>query len=406
MGTIIRLQRKFNLPLLTFYGVGNILGAGIYVLVGKVAAVSGESILLSFLIASSIAALSAFSYMELTARFPASAGAAVYVHHAYKKRPLTLFVGFCMVLSAIVSSAALARGFAGYFEQIIPAPMVIISVLVIFAMGAVAAWGIDATAKLAAIFTVIEISGLLAIVWFGRNLIQAGGNQATLFSISGVGISGVLMGAFLAFYAFIGFEDMVNVSEEVKNPKKTMPRAILLSLIISTTLYILVVVVATRAVPIGQLASSNSPLALVFGAVSNINPFFLVFVGLAATINGILVQITMASRMLYGMANKGWINDNLAKINVKTKTPALAVTLVTSVMIVSTALFDLVSLAKLTSFLVLTVFILVNSSLLIVKKTHPKQRPHSHVPIWVPALRVTTSLALVIWQIYSSFFKL
>ena len=401
MGTIIRLQRKFNLPLLTFYGVGNILGAGIYVLIGKVAAASGESVLLAFLLASGIAALSAFSYMELTDRFPTSAGAAVYVHHAYKKRPLTLFVGFCMVLSAIISSAALARGFAGYFEQIIPAPMTLIAVLVIIAMSAVAMWGIDATAKLAALFTVIEISGLIAIIWFGRNLIQASGAQATLFSMSEFGIGGVLMGAFLAFYAFIGFEDMVNVSEEVKNPKKTMPRAILLSLIISTVLYILVVVVATRAVPVEQLAKSDSPLALVFDSVSNINPIVLVFVGLAATINGILVQITMASRMLYGMANKGWINRNLSKINVKTKTPALAILVVTSVMLVSVTLFNLVSLARLTSFLVLIVFVLVNSSLLIVKRTHPKQRPHNHVPVWVPALGATSSLALIGWQIYS-----
>lgn len=399
MGTIIRLQRKFNLPLLTFYGVGNILGAGIYVLIGKVAAASGESVLLAFLLASGIAALSAFSYMELTDRFPASAGAAVYVHHAYKKRPLTLFVGFCMVLSAIISSAALARGFAGYFEQIIPAPMTLIAVLVIIAMSAVAMWGIDATAKLAALFTVIEISGLIAIIWFGRNLIQASGAQATLFSMSEFGIGGVLMGAFLAFYAFIGFEDMVNVAEEVKDSKKTMPRAILLSLIISTIMYLLVVVVSTRAVPISQLANSDSPLALVFGTVSGLDPVILVFVGLAATINGILVQITMASRMLYGMANKGWINERLANVHIKTKTPILAIILVTSVMLVSAAAFNLVSLAKLTSFIVLTVFILINTSLLIVKKTHPKQRPHNHVPKWVPAIGAATSLALIIWQL-------
>ncbi len=270
-------------------------------------------------------------------------------------------------------------------------------------MSAVAMWGIDATAKLAALFTVIEISGLIAIIWFGRNLIQASGAQATLFSMSEFGIGGVLMGAFLAFYAFIGFEDMVNVSEEVKNPKKTMPRAILLSLIISTVLYILVVVVATRAVPVEQLAKSDSPLALVFDSVSNINPIVLVFVGLAATINGILVQITMASRMLYGMANKGWINRNLSKINVKTKTPALAILVVTSVMLVSVTLFNLVSLARLTSFLVLIVFVLINTSLLIVKKSHPKQKPSNCVPRWVPATGAISSLMLIVWQLYSIF---
>lgn len=401
MGTIVRLKRKFNLPLLTFYGVGNILGAGIYVLIGEVAAVSGEATLLAFLLASSIAALSAFSYMELTSRFPVSAGAAVYVHHAYKKRPLTLFVGFCMVFSAIVSSAVLARGFAGYFNSIITTPQTITAVLVIIAMGFVTAWGIDVTAKLATIFTIIEIAGLLAIVWFGRSLIQTSCSEATLLSFTGVGVSGVLMGAFLAFYAFIGFEDMVNVSEEVKNSKKTMPRAILLSLIIATVLYLLVVVVSTRAVSVDRLASSDSPLALVFSEVSNINPVVLVFVGLAATINGILVQITMASRMLYGMANKGWINSKLSKVHIKTKTPILAIFLVTSVMLISVALFNLVSLARLTSFLVLTVFVLVNTSLLLVKRRHTKQRPQHKVPIWVPAIGAISSLALITWQFYT-----
>ncbi len=153
---------------------------------------------------------------------------------------------------------------------------------------------------------------------------------------------------------------------------------------------------ATRAVPVEQLAKSDSPLALVFGAVSNINPIVLVFIGLAATINGILVQITMASRMLYGMSNKGWINRNLSKINVKTKTPIIAIVMVTLIMLISVTIFNLVSLARLTSLLVLIVFVLVNSSLLIVKRTHPKQRPHNHVPTWVPALGASSSLLLII----------
>lgn len=401
VGTIIRLQRKFNLPLLTFYGVGNILGAGIYVLIGKVAAVSGQATLLAFMIASGVAALSAFSYMELSSRFPVSAGAAVYVHHAYKKRLLSLTVGFFMVASALVSSSALAYGFAGYFQEIVPINQTVLALVVVVTMSAVATWGIDATAKLASLFTIVELLGLAAIIWFGRDLIGGSVGEATLLSLSGVGVSGVLLGAFLAFYAFIGFEDMVNVAEEVKDSKKTMPRAILLSLVISTILYLLVIVVSTRAVGVEALANSDSPLALVFEDVSTISPFALVFVGLAATINGILVQITMASRMLYGMANKGWLNKTLAQVHVKTKTPILAIWLVTAAMVVAILLLELVQLAKLTSFLVLTVFVLVNSSLLIVKRTHKRQRPSQAVPRWVPALGVLTSLGLIVFQIYT-----
>jgi amino acid transporter len=398
----IHLQRKFNLPLLVFYGVGNILGAGIYVLIGKVVAVSGQATLLAFLLASAIAALSAFSYMELSARFPVSAGAAVYVHKAYKKRLLSTVVGLLMVLSAIVSSAALARGFAGYFSEIINVNQAVVAGLVIVAMGAVAAWGIGATAKLAAIFTVVEIAGLLAIVWFGRSFLPGGTSETALFSLEGLGIGGVLLGAFLAFYAFIGFEDMVNVSEEVKNSRKTMPRAILISLVISTLLYLLIIVVATRAVDINQLANSDSPLALVFAKVSSLDPIYLVAVGLAATINGILVQITMASRMLYGMANKGWVNKKLSKVNAKTKTPVVGTALVVTAMLLATISLELTSLAKITSLLVLVVFILVNSSLIVIKKLHPKQKPALKVPMFVPILGVISCLALVSYQLYST----
>ncbi|MBP9738910.1 amino acid permease [Candidatus Saccharibacteria bacterium] len=401
MGTIIRLQRKFNLPLLTFYGVGNILGAGIYVLIGKVAASAGPATLLAFLVASIVAALSAFSYMELSARFPMSAGAAVYVHHAYKKRLASMFVGFCMVASALVSSAALARGFAGYFSEIVTVNQTLIAVIVVLAMGFVAAWGIDKTAVLATIFTIVELVGLLAVVWFGRDLLVGGANEATLLALPDVGVAGVLTGAFLAFYAYIGFEDMVNVSEEVKNPRKTMPRAILLSLIISTVIYLLVVVVSTRAVGIEALAASDSPLALVFRNVSTINPLVMVAVGLAATINGILVQITMASRMLYGMANKGWVNKELARIHVKTKTPIVATAIVVIAMVIAVITLDIVMLAKITSLLVLVVFILVNSALVVVKHSHPRQRPTTEVPLAVPIAGVVTCLVLVCYQAYT-----
>lgn len=401
MGTIIRLKRKFNLATLTFYGVGNILGAGIYVLVGKVVEVSGQATLLAFLIASAVAALSAFSYMELSSRFPVSAGAAVYVHHAYKKRLLSVFVGICMVLSAIVSSAALARGFAGYFSQLVPLNETFVALTVVALMSAVAVWGIDATAKLATAFTLVEIAGLAVIIWFGRSLLSSGGiSEPTLFSLSGVGISGVLLGAFLAFYAFIGFEDMVNVAEEVKGSRRTMPLAILFSLLISTTLYLLVVVVSTRAVPVAALAASESPLALVFTTVSSLNPTWLVLIGLAATVNGILVQITMASRMLYGMANKGWVNGKLAKVHVKTKTPVIATLLVTAVMLLAVATLQLVSLAKITSLLVLVVFTLINTSLLIVKKTHSRQRPTVKTPPIIPVLGTLSCVALIGYQLY------
>src|SRR5690606_2323441 len=224
------LRRSLNLPLVTLYGLGNILGAGIYVLVGKVAGAAGGSATLAFLIAMAIAGLTAFSYMELASRYPVSASVSVYLHKAFGKRWLSVMIGLAMVISGIASAAALAQGFAGYLGSLLGVPILIASVGIILLVGLVAVKGIGESASVAATFTVVEIVGLLLIVWFGREALGSV-NISDIASIDQAkGVSGVMAGAFLAFYAFIGFEDMVNVAEEVKDPRRTMPRAILLSL--------------------------------------------------------------------------------------------------------------------------------------------------------------------------------
>lgn len=396
-----RLKRSLGLPLVALYGLGNILGAGIYVLVGKVAGFAGTSTTLAFLIAMTTAAFTAFSYMELAGRYPVSASVSVYLHKAFGKRWLSVSIGLAMVGGGVASAAALAQGFAGYLNTFVAIPTVVASVGLLIILGAIAVKGIGESAKTAAMFTIIEVLGLLLVIWFGRSAFEQV-SASTVFAIDpGVGVGGIIAGAFLAFYAFIGFEDMVNVAEEAKNPRKTMPLAILFSLLVSTALYLLVVIVATTLVKPAELADSSAPLTLVFERSGASNIAILSFIGMVAAINGVIVQIIMGSRILYGLANQGWINGKLAAVHKQHKTPITATLVVLAIMIVGTVLLPLVSLAQLTSLLVLSIFTLVNASLIVIKRRAEKHQGYITVPAFVPYMGTILCVSTIVYQLYN-----
>jgi APA family basic amino acid/polyamine antiporter len=401
MSRNVKLKRSLGLPLVALYGLGNILGAGIYVLVGKVAGFAGTSTALAFLIAMITAAFTAFSYMELAGRYPVSASVSVYLHKAFGKRWLSVLIGLAMVTGGIASAAALSQGFAGYLSSFIAIPTVLASIGLIIVLGAVAIKGIGESAKTAALFTLIEIIGLLLIVWFGRNAFPQTDVSNMLTIDPAVGLSGVVAGAFLAFYAFIGFEDIVNVAEEAKNPRRTMPLAILFSLVVSTALYLLVVIVATTLVSPSELAKSSAPLTLVFERSGETSVWVLSLIGMVATINGVIVQIIMGSRILYGLASQGWINGKLASVHKEHKTPVTATLVVMSSMIVGTILLPLVSLAQLTSLLVLSIFTLVNASLIVIKRRGDKHQGYISVPSIVPYTGVILCVGTIVYQLFN-----
>jgi len=396
-----KLKRSLGLPLVALYGLGNILGAGIYVLVGKVAGFAGTSTTLAFLIAMITAAFTAFSYTELAGRYPVSASVSVYLHKAFGKRWLSLLIGLTMVGGGIASAAALSQGFAGYLNSFIAIPTAVASVGLLIILGAIAIKGIGESAKAAALFTIIEVIGLLLVIWFGRSAFN-NVDASTIFTIDpAVGAGGIIAGAFLAFYAFIGFEDIVNVAEEAKNPRKTMPLAILVSLLVSTALYLLVVIVATTLVKPAELAESSAPLTLVFERSGASNVVILGFIGMVAAINGVIVQIIMGSRILYGLANQGWISGRLAMVHKENKTPVAATILVLGLMIISTTLLPLVSLAQLTSLLVLSIFTLVNVSLIVIKGRVEKHQGYITVPTFVPYTGTILCISTIIYQLYN-----
>ena len=396
-----KLKRNLGLLLVTIYGLGNIVGAGIYALIGKVAGEAGMATPLAFVLSAFVAGFSALSFAELSSRQPYSEGVSAYVQLAFKRKWLSIFVGLFMSVATIVSAATLARAFGGYLSAATNINIAIGAVLIIFAFGLLASWGISESTTVFALHTVIEIIGLLIIVWFGKNSLgQAVQSPAQFFNLSGVGIGGLMSGVFLAFYAYIGIEDMVHLSEETRNTRRTMPLAIVLAVIVSTVLYLLISVVAIKSISIPELQASNAPLSLVFSKITSTPAWIITVIALTASAGGVLAHIISGSRLLYGMSEAGWLHKWLSKVQQKRKTPTLAIALVVILSAILASLVDLTVLATITSFLILFVFLLVNLSLTYIKIRHYKSTQSKlNVPILVPVLGLISCVILIVLQI-------
>jgi amino acid transporter len=391
------LQRRLGLPLLVLYGVGITIGAGIYVLIGAVAGHAGRYAPWSFALAALCMALTVGSYAELATRFPVSAGEAAYVRAAFASRLASTLTGLLTILIGIVSSAAVALGAAGYIGQFTDWPQSLVVIALLLALGAVAAWGILESVLLASLFTLIETGGLIAIIVagvharlpFAEVLLAAPPLEAAT-------LSGIAYASLLAFFAFIGFEDLANVVEEAKLPQRDIPRAMVLTLLISSALYLAVATIAVLAVPIDTLAASPAPLSLVFRAVANISPATISVIAIVATLNTILAQMTMAARVVYGMARQGDLPRLAGHVHPKTATPLIATALIVAATLLLALLVPFERLAEGTSLATLVVFALVNLSLLRLRhrKFHTPG-PHVRVPVWVPAAGFAVCLAMM-----------
>ena len=388
------LRRRLNLPLLIFYGLGTTIGAGIFVLVGKVAGRAGMAAPVSFLVASLLAAFTAFSFAELVARYPRSAGEAIYVREGFGSHRLALVVGLMVALSGVVSSAAIVNGSVGYLQEFAALPRVPVVILMLALLAGLALWGIGESVTAAAIFTVLEIGGLLLVVWAAKgSLLELPVRGAELIPSADAAVwIGVTAGAMLAFYAFLGFEDLVNVAEEARDATHTMPAAILITLVATTLLYVLVSTVSVLTVPPVELAQSSAPLAFVYerstGGASGIISGIAVF----AVLNGALIQMIMASRVIYGLADQHELPGGLAWVHPRTRTPMVATGLVAGVILVLALGFPLERLAETTSVIVLIVFALVNLALVMIKRRGtPAPEGVRTYPIWIPAIGFAAS---------------
>jgi amino acid transporter len=390
------LRRSLGLPLLTLYGVGITIGAGIYVLIGAVAGHAGRYAPWSFILAAAAMALTVGSYAELATRFPVSAGEAAYVRAAFHSRVISTATGLITILIGVVASATVSLGAAGYIAQLVDWPRLAIVALVLVALGIVAAWGILESVLLASLFTLIEAGGLVIIIVAGAMGGVPAASALALPPLDAGILSGIFYAALLAFFAFIGFEDLANVVEEAKVPHRDIPRAMVLTLVISTMLYLAVAAIAVTAVPAGELAASPAPLSLVFRTVAGVSPATISVIAIVATLNTMLAQMTMAARVIYGMARQGDLPRFAGHVHPKTATPVIATGLIVTVTLTLALLVPFERLAEGTSLATLVVFALVNLSLLRLrhrKVTSPG--PHVRVPVWVPAAGLVTCLAMM-----------
>jgi len=391
------LRRRLGLTLLTLYGVGITIGAGIYVLIGAVAAHAGRAAPWSFVLAAAAMALTVGSYAELATRFPVSAAEATYVHAAFRSRLAATATGLITIVIGIVSSATVALGAAGYIGQFVAWPQWAIVLMVLAVLGAVAAWGILESVLLASLFTLIEAGGLLVII--GAAVHAGLPFAAPLMQpppLDAAALSGIAYAALLAFFAFIGFEDLANVVEEAKAPRRDIPRAMVLTLIITTILYVAVAAIAVTAVPAATLAGSRAPLSLVFRAVAGVSPLTISVIAIVATLNTILAQISMAARVIYGMARQGQLPRFTGQVHPKTATPILATAMIVMATLALALFVPFERLAESTSLATLLVFALVNLSLLRLRQ-RKVQTPGAHVrmPLWVPAAGFLSCLVMM-----------
>lgn len=388
------LKRRIGLGLLSAYGIGVMVGAGIYVLVGAIAAEAGVLAPLAFLLAGVIAAPTALSYAEFSSRLPEAAGEAAYVGQGFNSKGFAVFVGLAVVLAGTVSAGAVLRGGAGYFAAATGLGSEMAIVVMGVALVLVAIVGVLESFALVAVFTLIEVLGLALVVWAGfstsASLDWLAAPKLSEALVSPGVATGIAFGAVLAFFAFIGFEDIVNMAEEVRDPTRVLPKAIVLSLAVTSLIYALVCWAAVRTVPLEQLAGSRSPLALVWQQSQGGNARFLSAIAVFAALNGVLAQIVMASRVLYGLGGRTTGLAAFRHAHPRFGTPVRATVLIGLAVLVAAYWLPVAQLAELTSTTLLSVFVLVNLALILQKLRQP-DAPF-RVPFAVPVVGLCLSL--------------
>lgn len=392
------LRRSLGLGLLVLYGLGIIIGAGVYVVIGDVIAQAGALAVCSFAVAGALAGLTALSYAELGARHPEAAGAAAYVKEAFGSDRFAQLTGFAVAVVVLISAATIARGTAGYAHAFVALPAALIAGVVVLVFTAVACLGVKDSVRAAAVMTVIELAGLMLVVSAGLAPVRdLQGPALALVPTDLDAWSRVCAGAFLAFFAFTGFENLANMAEEAKNVGRTIPRAILLSLGISTVIYMTVALVVVAAVPLDEAAASAAPLLSVIERRGwGISNAFAVL-ALVAVANGVLIQILMLSRLLYGMARRSLLPSGLATVSPR-HVPVCATLVAGALVLVSTVTLPFDALLRLSTTLTLLVFALVSLSLWRLQQRAPRQDLDFHVPRWVPIAAALGSTGLIAAQ--------
>jgi amino acid transporter len=389
--------------MLLVFVLGDVLGAGIYALVGVVAGETGGAIWTAFLIATILALLTAFAYAELVTKYPRAGGAAVFVHSAFKLPFFTFMVAFAVMCSGIASAATLARAFAGdYFSAFIDLPVVLVALAFLLVVALINFRGISESVKLNMVLTLIEVTGLVLIILIGIAALVAGQGEPSrnLEFPEGSNVAlAILGGAALSFYALIGFEDSVNVAEETRDPARTFPRALFGGLLIAGVVYLLVTFTASMVVPTAQLTESDGPLLeVVQQGPLGIPTRAFALIALLAVANGALINLIMASRLVYGMANQGIVPAPFSRVHRTRRTPYVAIVFTTALAMLLATVGDLSDLAGTTTTLLLLVFIAVNVAVLVLKRDRVAHA-HFQTPKVIPILGILIIAVLLVQRV-------
>lgn len=396
------LKRELGLFEVTLYGVGIILGAGIYALIGKGAGLTGNSLWLSFVIGAVIASFTGLSYAELATFFPKTAAEYIYVSKAFGSRLLAFLIGWLHILTASATVATVSLGFSGYFNGLFGVPVLLTAMLLIIILSIINFLGIKESSKLNVLFTLIEVSGLVMVVILAFMHFSAI-TAVNYFDMKN-SMQGVLAASALVFFAYLGFEDIANVAEETRNPRKVLAKAFMLAIGITTLLYILTAIASVSLASPAELSASESPLALAVSKTFLGNNAFIVMsvIALFATANTVLVAMIVSSRMMYGMALDKSLPAFLSRLHKKRRTPYFAIFVFMLISIMLLFLGGIAFIANITSLAAFLTFALVNASLIILRYKAPHQPRPFKTPINIgkfPVLAflgVITSLAMVV----------
>lgn len=384
------LERKIGLFGLTASGVGMILGAGIYALIGRAAGVAGNSVWISFLLGAFISSFTGLSYAELSSTIPKAAAEYSYAKEAFKGDLTPFLIGWIIIFTESVSASTVALGFAGYFKGLFNVPVVLTSVILIVLLSLLNLAGIEESSRLNIVFTLIEASGLLLIVILGiPNLGRVDYLEAS------EGLHGILRASTLIFFAYLGFEDIVNLAEESKSPERDVPKSLILSVIITGVLYVLVAIATVSLADWQELGSSSSPLAFAASRSLGESAFLTMSaIALFATSNTVLILLIVTSRMIYGMARDGSLPRGLSKISGR-GAPWTAITVV----IVISSLFVLIGniefVAEITNFGTFIIFASVNLSAIWLRYRKPEWERPFKTPVTIAKIPLVPLLGLL-----------
>ena len=400
----VKLRRTLGLFEVTLSGIGIILGAGIYALIGEAAGLAGNAVWISFALSALVAVFTGLSYAELASMFPKASAEYEYTSQAFGRFP-AFIIGWLIIFSGVIGAAAVSLGFAGYFQALTGVPLLPSALLLLAVLSAIISVGIKQSARLAIIFTAIEALGLVIIIILGIPYL----GRVNLLEMSPLGFSGIFQASALIFFAFMGFEEMVKLSEETKDPEKNIPRGLMLAISASIVLYITVALSAVSVLGWERLSQSSAPFAdIAYSALGANASTIISIIALFATTNTVLLMLLASSRIIYGMAQSGSLPQILANVHPQRRTPWTATLLSMALAMAFVSFQDIAFVANVNNFTIFVTFMVINAALIVLRYRKPEVYRPFQVPFsWgrfplLPCLGIffnTFMLAQLDWQV-------